>query len=118
MNTIIPDYDNKLKVVIGNLLSKADSVSKSVLTAFDSSKDVADNVARLSVPRFKADALSTCAKFLNIVLVNSESERLFSNKPSLAKRIVFEIEALYPTICADCGSEYSINFTPSPEPAL
>ena len=118
MNTIIPDYDNKLKVVIGNLLSKADSVSKSVLTAFDSSKDVADNEATLSGPRFKADALSTCAKFLNIVLVNSESKRLFSNKPSLAKRIVFEIEALYPTICADCGSEYSINFTSSPEPAL
>ena len=118
MNTIIPDYDNKLKVVIGNLLSKADSVSKSVLSAFDSSKDVADNVATLSGPRFKADALSTCAKFLNIVLVNLESERLFSNKPSLAKRIVFEIEALYSTICADCGSEYSINFTPSPEPAL
>ena len=118
MNTIIPDYDNKLKVVIGNLFSKVDPVSKSVLTAFDCSKDVADNVATLSGPRFKADALSTCAKFLNIVLVNSESECLFSNKPSQAKRIVFEIEALYPTICADCGSEYSINFTPSPEPDL
>ena len=84
MNTIIPDYDNKLKVVIGNLLSKADPVSKSVLTAFDSSKDVADSVATLSGPRFKADALNTCAKFLNIVLVNLESERLFSSKPSLA----------------------------------
>ena len=118
MNTFIPDYDNKLKVVIGNLLSKADPVSKSVLTAFDSSKDVADNVAILSGPRFKADALSTCAKFLNITLVNSESECLFSNKPSLAKRIVFEIEAIYPTICADCDSEYSISFTPSLAPAL
>ena len=66
----------------------------------------------------KADALSTCAKFLNITLVNSESERLFSNNPSLAKRIVFEIEALYPIICADCDSEYSISFTPSLAPAL
>ena len=92
MNTIIFNYDNKLKVVISNLLSKADSVSKLVLTAFDSSKDVTDNVATLSGPRFKADVLSTCAKLFNIALVNSES--------------------------ADCDSECSISFTLSSDPAL
>ena len=35
----IPDFDEKVKLIIGNMLAKADKVSKTVLSAFDSSED-------------------------------------------------------------------------------
>ena len=40
MTRTIPDFDDKINVVIGELLSKADSISKKVIDAFDPSKDV------------------------------------------------------------------------------
>ena len=118
MNSSIPNFDDKIRLVIGNLLSKADTVSKSVLSAFDSSKDLNVNKGVLGGSRFNATALDTCAQFLNIPLVDNDDNRLFTNKPSLAKRIILEIQSLYPAICGDCNEEYSIEFDPDAEPTL
>ena len=120
MSSGITDFDEKVKLVIGNLLLKADSnaVAKSVITAFDSSKDISVNKAVLSSSRFSAVALNSCAEFLDIALETSGGERIYSNKPALANRIILEIQSFYPAICADCDHEYSVEFDSETKPAF
>ena len=110
MTSEIPDFDAKLNLVIGNLLSKADPVSKSVISAYDSSKDLNVNRGVLGGSRFTATALDTCAQFLNIKMLDHDDTRIFTNEPSLANRIMLEIQSLFPAICADCDQEYSVEF--------
>ncbi len=62
MSVDIPKFDEKIQLVIGNLLSKADPLSKSVLTAFDPSKYVSVNQSVLGGSRFQAPALNACAQ--------------------------------------------------------
>ena len=118
MSTVIPEYDDKIRLAIGNLLSKADPLSKTVLTAFDSSKDVSANQTLLGGPRFQLATLNACALFLKIKTEEPKGNRIFSNKPSLAKRIILEIQSLYPAICPDCNIEYSTQFDSDPTPAV
>ncbi len=119
MTSEIPDFDAKLNLVIGNLLSKADPVSKSVISAYDSSKDLNVNRGVLGGSRFTATALDTCAQFLNIKMLDHDDTRIFTNKPSLANRIILEIQSLFPAICADCDQEYSVEFdSEEAEPVL
>ena len=120
MSSGITDFDEKVKLVIGNLLIKAESnpLAKSVLTAFDSSKDVSVNRAVLSSSRYNAATLNSCAQFLDIDLETSGGERIYSNKPALANRIILEIQSFYPAICADCDQEYSVEFDSETKPAL
>ena len=118
MDSKIPDLSNKIKLVIGDLLSKADHVTKSLLTAFDSSKDMHVNCKTLSGPRFSKQDLLTCALFLKIETEDLEGRSIFSNKPSLANRIIMEIQSLYPAICGACDSEYSTKFDSDSKPVL
>ena len=120
MSSGITDFDEKIKLVIGNLLLKAESnpLAKSILTAFDSSKDVSVNRAVLSSARFSAAALNSCAEFLDIDLETPSGDRIYSNKPALANRIILEIQSFYPAICADCDHEYSVEFDHETKPAL
>ena len=117
MASKIADLDNKIALVIGNLLSKADPTSKSILTAFDTAKDVSVNCRVLSGSRFSKPELTACAQFLKIKTEDHEGDPIFSNKPSLAKRIVLEIQSLCPTMCAACDSEYSVKFDSDSTPA-
>ncbi|KAL5248818.1 hypothetical protein ACHWQZ_G017870 [Mnemiopsis leidyi] len=109
MSSGITDFDEKVKLVIGNLLLKAESnpLAKSVLTAFDSSKDVSVNRAVLSSSRYNAATLNSCAQFLDIDLETSDGERIY-----------LEIQSFYPAICADCDQEYSVEFDSETKPAL
>lgn len=106
----IPNFDDKINVVIGELLSKADSVSKSVISTFDPSKEIAQNRNVLSSARFTRSDLEACATFLLIDLLDTEGKPLFSNKVSLANRIILQVMSFYPAICAECDSEYSVKF--------
>ena len=100
--------DEKIRIVIGNLLSKADQVSKTVLSSFNPSKVLDANAKILGGPRFT----QACAQFLNINLVDDNN-----NKISLAKRIILEIQSFYPALCSSCNAEYSVEFDYNP-PAL
>ena len=116
--TVIENMDDKINLVIGNLLANADETSKKVLSAFDPSKDISANSGVLGGPRFTADNLETCAKYLRIELRDDKECKLFSNKPSIAKRIILEIMSFYPAICKECGEEYSIEFATANPPAV
>ncbi len=89
-----------------------------MLTAFDSSKDVSVNKSVLGGSRFSAAALNSCAQFLDIETEAPSGERIYTNKPSLANRIILEIQSLYPIMCAECDKEYSIIFDSDSKPPL
>ena len=112
------NYDNQARLVIGNLLKKADPVSKSVISAFDSSKDVSANRSILGGARCTATALDACAKFLNIEITDGSGLKLFTNKPSLANRIILEIQSLFPATCGECLEQYSIEHNAATTPSL
>ena len=117
MSLTIDNFDEKIDLVIGDLLSQADEISKSIITAFDPAKDILVNKDTLGGPRFSAPALNTCAEFLHISTINEDGSKIYSNKPSLALRIILEIQSFYPTFCAECAEEYSITFN-SEEPQV
>ena len=90
------NFDEKVKLVIGNLLikEKSNPLAKSVLTGFDSSKDVSVNRAVLSSSCYNAATLNSCAQFLDIALVETSGGKriiIYSNKTALANRIILEI---------------------------
>ena len=118
MTRTIPDFDDKINVVIGELLNKADSVSKKVIDAFDPSKDVSQNRSLLSSARYSRPYLETYAKFLLIDLLDSEGRTLFSNKVSLANRTILLVMSFYPAICAECDNQHSVKFGSESKPAL
>ena len=87
---------------------EADPISKRVLTVFDPSKDSSVNIEKLSKNVSRPD-LDTFADYLKIPLVNPKSnKKLYSNRETLAKRIVLEIRSLYPTSCSECTEEYTV----------
>ena len=56
----IDSYDDKVKLVIGNLMMRADALSKTVFTAYDPSKDKTINKSVLGGSRFQTSALNAC----------------------------------------------------------
>ena len=104
----IKDLSSKIKTVIGELLKNADSTCKRVLTLFDPSKDSDVNIGKLA--SLKRAELETLCKYLNIALSHDvdHMKKMFSSRKKLAKRIVMEITALYPTVCPECNEEYRV----------
>ena len=96
---------------------KAEALTKSVFTAYDPSKDRANNRTVLGGSRFQVPTLDACASFLKIATVDENSSQFYSNKPALAMRIILEIETLFPTICGQCDEEYCNKFD-SPTSAI
>lgn len=105
--------DQKIKSTIGDLLGRADPVSKKVLTAFDPSKD--PGVNKRSLLKFSRPDLEVFAEFLSIQLEDSRSKaKLFSNREKLVNHVVLRITALYPSTCSECSSEYQVKFGTTP----
>lgn len=109
----IDNFDEKVDLVIGNILSNADETTKRVISAYDSSKDITSNLSVMSSSRFKAEELDKCALSLGFPTQHEDSSKIYSNKASLAHRIILQIQSLYPTICGECKEEYSIPLAPS-----
>ena len=100
MMTAIADFDNKIYLVIGDLLASPDAA-----TVYNDSSMFRDtNKAILNGPRFQASDLEACASFLNIEL-RRDLTKIYSNKASLTLRIIQEIEFFFPTICEDCSED-------------
>ena len=114
----LTEYDNKIRMVIGNLLRRAEPIPKSVLSAFGPSKDRHINKSVLEVSPFTATSLEAFANFLNIQTHDSDRIKLFSSKTLLANRICLEIQSLFPVSCGECSEEYSVKCDSENPPAL
>ena len=81
----------EIKSAVGNLLMRADPLSKRVLTAFDPfAKHTA--IAK-SLNSFNLDAPEPCAGFLGLELADADQNKLYT-KDSLVNRIFYGIRAL------------------------
>ena len=104
---------DEIKTIVGNLLMKADELTKRVLTAFDPAAKRTVNFKSLN--SFNLDLLEPCATFLGIDLSDSDEHKLFT-KESLINRIILGIRALLPSQCSDCNQQYIAEFDPEVDP--
>lgn len=112
MSYSMSELEAERKLTFGKLLMVSDEISRTVLTVFDyrpSVKRVA-NTKKMTSSKFTIEILETCAKFLNIPVQDEHDVALYSNKDPLATRIVDGIEALFPSHCAACKTDYSTEF--------
>jgi hypothetical protein len=106
------EYEKQVKIVIGGMLHRAGPLTKSVLQQFDPSATRKTNASHLSSAKFKLEALEPCAEFLNIVLADSDSNKIHTNS-TLAQRIMSALFALFPSNCSHCNEDYCVEFESS-----
>ena len=95
---MIENYDKRIRLVVGDLMAKADTPTKSVLTAYDPSKDRTTNRTVLGGSKFQVSTLDVFANFFKIATIDENGSRIYCNKPSFM-RIILEIETFFRTIC-------------------
>ena len=66
----IDSYDEKVNMVIGSLMMRADALSKTVITAYDPSKDRTINKSVLGGSRLQTSALNACMCIVHYVLAS------------------------------------------------
>ena len=104
MSTMSTDTsDDNTKLAIGELLREADPISKLVIGSYNHVSHHAVNVKSLASAKFKTEQLETCANFLGLKTRDESNQLIFTNKPTLADRIITKIESFFPSKCQDCG---------------
>ena len=103
----------KVKVIIGKLIEKAEQSVRPVISVFDNSQSRAVITKRFD--KFSLPILESCAEFLGIALADKDGYKLFTKK-SLMDRIYCGLNALMPDRCSECNVEYVIDHVPEVEP--
>ena len=91
------------KEVIGGLLNTADPLSKRVLSAYSSVVTHKTNLS--NIKKFDANHLEATGKFLGLH-VREIDKKMYKNLGILSDTIILKIEALFETVCTDCGDKY------------
>ena len=106
--------DSKIKIAIGELLRDADPISKLILGAYSHRAQHNVNVKVLSGSKFKTEQLESCAKFVGLKTRDEDNSAIYTNKPTLADRIITKIESFFPSMCHECGEEYQVKLNDPP----
>ena len=101
-------------MALGELLTSADATCRPILSAYSGSSNHAKNVSTISSSKFSADSLELCANFLGLKTRDGENGKIYSNKPTLADRIILKIESYFETDCLDCSQKYRIKLGETP----
>ena len=107
------NLNTEIKTVIGNLLLRADELSKRVLTAYDPLAKKAANLKALN--GFNLDMLEPCCTLLGIELADPEGNKIYT-KESLVNRLMLGINALLPSQCSECSEHYTFEFDSDSQP--
>ena len=105
--------ETKIKIAIGELLSTADPVSKLIIGAYSHKAQHNINVKALSGSKFKTDHLEACARFVGLKTRDENNCMIFTNKPTLADRVIIKIESLFHSTCQECCEEYQVKLDDS-----
>ena len=103
--------DDNIKLAVGELLREADPISKFVIGSYNHASQHSVNVKSLSGAKFKTEQLETCANFLDLKTRDESNQLIFTNKPTLADRIIMKIESFFPSTCQDCGDGYRVKYS-------
>ena len=106
-------FSTKIKISIGELLSTADPVSKLIIGAYSHKAHHKINVKALSGLKFKTDHLEACARCVGLKTRDENNCMMFTNKPTLADRVIMKIESLFPSTCQECCEEYQVKLDDS-----
>ena len=98
--------EEKHKVALGELLRLADNISRSVISAYDPNVSHKANQALIGGRKFSSDTLEVCAVFLKLKTRNNK-EKIYSNKMTLADRIILKIESYFEAECKECLEKYT-----------
>ena len=101
-------------LVMGELLQKADNVSRVVLSGYKCEATHISNVNVLSSATFSTVALSKCADFLVVKVLDDDGSKILNNKKEVADRIILKIKSYFTTVCAECEDKYHVNFGDTP----
>ena len=104
----------KMKVIIGKLINKADPIIRPVISVFDVSK-ISRSVICQRLNQFKIGLLENCAEFLGIALADKDNFKLFV-KETLCTRIFLALMALMPSKCGECREDYVVDHEPETQP--
>ena len=107
------DIATETKTAIGNLLLRADPLSKQVLTAYEPSASRSNRMKALL--KFNLSILEPCATFLNIELADDSDNKIYT-KDTLVQRLLLVIESLLPTTCTECAELYAVELEPEEAP--
>ena len=111
MSTMSTDTsDDNTKLAIGELLREADPISKLVIGSYNHVSHHAVNFKSLASATFKTEELETCANFLGLKTRDESNQLIFTNKPTLAHRIITKIESFFPSTCQDRGEGYRVKY--------
>ena len=102
-------------VAIGELLTDADDTCRPIISAYSHSSNHGKNVTALSGSKFSADSLETCANFLGLKTRDENENKIYSNKRTLADRIVLMIESFFESNCAECSQKYRVKLQDKPK---
>ena len=94
------------ELAIGELLAEANPASKEIISAYHHDRNHAKNVQDMSSSKFTAENLEICANFLGLKTRDHENGKIFSNKPTLADRIILKIESHFEAECGACNLTY------------
>ena len=104
-----------IEQAIGDLLAAADDTCRPIISAHNQSFNHGKNVSALSSAKFSADALEKCANFLGLKTRDDEENKIYSNKPTLADRIILKIESFFESECAECAEKYRVKLGEKPK---
>ena len=107
-----------IDVIIGKLLTVADVISKTVISAYSPRVGHSTNLTKMSGAKFSLPSLECCADFLGVQLKNANDTAKFSSKAALADRVILAIEALFPQHCGECEADYAITFDSEENPPI
>ena len=102
-----------LLILIGELLSSADPVSKLIIGAYSHKAQHNINVKALSGSKFKTDHLEACTRFDGLKTRDENNCMIFTNKRTLADRVIMKVESLFPYTCQECCEEYQVKLDAS-----
>ena len=102
-------------LAIGELLAEADPATREVISAYRHDRSHVKNVQAMSSAKFTTDTLEDCAKFLGLKTRDEVNGKIFSNKPTLADRIILKIESHFEAECAACDASYRNKLADKPQ---
>ena len=101
-------------LAIGDLLVQATPEAKLIISAYQHDRNHTKNVQAMSAAKFTADNLETCANFLGLKTRDHDNGKIFSNKQTLADRIILKIESLFHSECIACHEMYQNKLADTP----
>ena len=99
---------DNIKAAISDILRVADPTSKLVVSAYSHVARHSNNVKALSSSKFKSVQLELCEICLRLQTRDENNQAIYTNKATLADRIVTKIESYFPSTCHKCSEEYQV----------